>query len=909
METPLLTTKLYIPPVRPELVSRPRLTERLNAGLHRKLTLVSAPAGFGKTTLLSEWIHSGVRSREYEGRDGNVHKTLPIPYSTLPTLRFAWLSLDEGDNDPARFLAYFVAALQTTRPDVGKSVSAALQSSQPPPIRAILTALINEIAAIPARFALVLDDYHLIGAQPIHDGVAFLLDHQPPNLHLVVASRMALPLPLARLRARGQVTEIREGDLRFTAEEAAAFLNQTMGLSLSLEIVKALESRTEGWIAGLQLAALALQKAPGEAEAFIATFTGDNRYITDYLIAEVLQRQPEATRDFLRQTAILDRLTGPLCDAMTGREDSQAVLEQLEEANLFLIPLDHRREWYRYHHLFAEFLRATLDQEEQTLLHHRATRWYETHRFTSQAIRHALAHGSLSGDWEDAKRLIRLAAEATTFSGSVLTVRGWLDDLPDERVRADGELATYKSWVLALTGDMPLAEEYAAAADTRLRRAEAPAVNLGKLLALRSFIAVFGRRDYEGAIELAAGALQALAEDQPHWRIIALWAMAESQERTSNITEAIATLREAQRTGRAGDNQAFAATVELFLATGLHMHGQRRAAVAVCEEVIERYTDELGHVSPVTGPIFSRLGTLYYETNQLELARQHLNRGLALSEQLGLEGSIMLSRAFVAPTLCAQGETGAALEALQAAYQLAIQSGLADADWFLACEANIRLQQGDLPFVLRWAEAAGPSPDDAPQYLRIEQHLVYARLLLAQGRVAEARRWLARQARFLQKRGLHRQLLTVHILQSLVAEKLGKHRAACKFLIQALESAAPEDYFRAFLDEDARIIALLPDVRHVAPPFVARLLEYAGVSGPRRDSVSQPLIEPLSERELEVLDLIADGLSNREIAERLFIVVGTVKRHTNNIYGKLDVHSRTQAVAKATTLRLLERDA
>ncbi len=732
MGIPLLTTKLYIPPPRPNLVPRPRLTERLNAGLHCKLTLVSAPAGFGKTTLLSEWVHSRVRSREYEVRDGSVHKTLPIPYSILPTLRFAWLSLDEGDNDLIRFLTYLIAALQTVDAGIGKDVLDVLQSPQLPPLESLLTLLINDLAGNHkgCPYVLVFDDYHVIHAPAVHEALGFLLDHQPPNLHLVIASRMTLPL--ARLRARGQVTEIQESDLRFTAEEAAAFLNQTMGLSLSPEVVEALESRTEGWIAGLQLAALALQKDPGEAAAFIATFTGDNRYITDYLVAEVLQRQPEATRDFLRQTAMLDRLTGPLCDAVTGGEDSQTVLEQLEEANLFLIPLDHRRDWYRYHHLFAEFLRATLDQEEQLLLlHHRATRWYETHGLTSQAIQHALAHGSMSGDWENAKRLIRLAAEATTFSGSVLTVRGWLDSLPDECVRADGELATYKGWVLALTGDMPLAEEYAAAADTRLRRAAAPAVNLGKLLALRSFIAVFGRQDYEKAIELAAGALEALAEDQPHWRIIALWAMAESQERTSNITEAIATLREAQRTGRAHDNQAFAATVELFLATGLHMHGQRREAVAVCEEVIERYTDELGRVSPVTGPIFSRLGTLCYEANQLELARKHLNRGLALSEQLGLKGSIMLSRAFAAPTLCAQGETGAALEALQAAYQLAVQTGLADADWFLACEANIRLQQGDLPFTLRWAEAAGLSPGDAPQYLRIEQHLVYARLLLA----------------------------------------------------------------------------------------------------------------------------------------------------------------------------------
>ncbi|NOZ51350.1 MAG: hypothetical protein GXP37_15100 [Chloroflexi bacterium] len=902
MGTPLLTTKLYVPPVRPELVPRPRLIKRLHEGLHRKLTLISAPAGFGKTTLLSEWVQGGGR---------------PV----------AWLSLDNGDNDPVQFLNYLIAALQQVDEGIGRTVRDILQSPQLPPAGNLVTLLINDITASAIALTLVLDDYHLITADSVHQIVQFLLENQPPSMHLAIGTRQDPRLPLPRLRARSQVTEIRERDLRFTTEEATAFLDQTMGLPLSPGAVQALESRTEGWIAGLQLAALALKEDPEDAEAFIAAFTGDDRYIVEYLVAEVLQRQPQATRDFLRQTAILDRLTASLCNAVTGREGSQMILDQLAGSNLFLIPLDRRREWYRYHRLFAEALRTTLTEEEQELLHRRAGRWYETHGFMSQAIQHALASVPVPGDasaghyaelveasgpaLDDAERLIQLAAEETIFGGSLLTVRGWLDALPDERVRANGELATYKGWVLALTGDIALAEEYADAAEARLRQtssepAEEPAMGLGKLLALRSFLAVFSHQDYEEAIELAGGALQVLKEDQTHWRVIALWLLAESQERTSNITEAITTLREARRTGRTHGTQIFAAMVELFLAAALQAHGRRQEAMGVCEEAIEQYTDQMGRASPVAGLIFSRLGTLHYEANQLELALKYLDQGQALSEQLALGSSITFSLGFSALTLHAQGKTGAALEALQKAYQFAARTGLADADWCLALEANIHLRQGDLPFALRWAEVAGLSPDEAPHYLRMEQHLVYARLLLAQGRLSDCRRWLARLEQFTRERGLIRWLLTVHILQALTAERSGDASVARNRFSQALEIAAPEGYFRAFLDEDARIIGLLPDVRPVAPAFVDQLLGYAGIPVPKPDITSQLLVEPLSERELEVLRLIAAGLSNRGIAQELIIAIGTAKRHINNIYGKLGVHSRTAAIAKARELRLLE---
>jgi LuxR family maltose regulon positive regulatory protein len=547
------------------------------------------------------------------------------------------------------------------------------------------------------------------------------------------------------------------------------------------------------------------------------------------------------------------------------------------------------------------------------VLHRRAARWYEEQGLMSQAIRHALAYAAASQDWKDAKALIRRAAEETIHRGGILTVGGWLDALPDASVRADAELATYQGWVLALDGELSKASEYVQATTESLSQSEASDSDRGKLLTLNSFIAVFGRQAYDEAIELAAEALQLLEEDLAYWRVMALWAMAESQERTRNVTEAIATLREARRTGRLLDGQLFFAPAELFLATTLQLHGQRREAVTVCEEAIEWYTDDAGRTSPVAGMVYSRLGMLRHEANQLDQAEEYLAQGTALSEQLAMDSPIMYSLSFAAPTLHAQGKTDAALEALQKAYQHGAQSGLADAEWCLALEANIRLQQGDVPFVVRWAESAGLSLDDTPHYLRIEQQLVYARLLLRRGRVEDAKRWLSRLEQFLQERGLIRWLLTVRILQALAADKAGDQSAAHEFACQALEIAAPEDYYRAFLDEDECILTLVQEVRHAAPAFVDQLFTYAKpaktpdstqkmVTAP---PTAQPLVEPLSGRELEVLGLIAAGLSNREIAQELVIAVGTVKRHLNNIYGKLNVHSRTQAVARARDLGLL----
>lgn len=927
MLTSLVVTKLYIPPTRPNLVARPRLLAQLDEGLRagKRLALLSAPAGFGKTTLITEWVCAAARE-------------------------IAWLSLDEGDNSPLQFLAYLIAALQQADGRIGRSVQTLLQpaglaQTNVTALNRLIAPLIADIAAAGTPLVLVLDDYHFITNDAVHDITRFLLENQPPIMHTVINTREDPPLPLPRLRARNQIVELRERDLRFTAEEAAAFLSQTMRLTLSPQIVEALEARTEGWIAGLQLAALALQDMAtrqgnlADTRTFIAAFSGDNRYVLDYLVAEVLQRQASATRDFLRQTVILDRLTSPLCDAVMGRDDSQAMLERLDAANLFLIPLDHRREWYRYHRLFAETLRPTLPPATAARLHHRAALWYESQGEMPAAIQHALSGTAISTDPDllnDAERLIRQAAEPALHSGGVTAVRGWLDALPDVRVRADIALATTKGWILALTGDVEPAESYADAAETALRQTypnnfpnatdkrprlgEIPAADLGKLWLLRGYIAL-GRRDYDCATEHIDNALRLLRKEHPHWRILGLWGMAEAQERTGDIAKAIATLREASKIGQSGDiafeNQVFAVVVEMSLAAALDSHGKRREAVALCHQTIERYTDAAGHPSPLAGLVFTRLALLHYEANQLELARQYHEKGQSLSEPLAIGSLSMFSLGIAAPILYACGETEAALDAVQRAQHFASEEALTDAHWLAATEADLRLRQGDLDAVTQWAEAMQLSPGDVPQYLRIEEHLVYARLLLAEGQITDARQWLSRLERFTQERGLGRWLISVYIVQALTEEAAGYQPTALERLTRGVKLAAPQDYVRVFLDEDPRVLAMLPDVKRAAPAFVEQVLAEGGAVRDRPQRVSpttlardhnpalSALIEPLTEREIEVLRFLALGFSNKEIAAKLFIATATVKQHLKSIYSKLDVHNRTEATHRAGEFGLL----
>jgi len=878
---PPLATKLMIPPLRPQRVKRPRLLARLDEGLaaERRLTLVSAPAGFGKTTLLSEWAAS---------------QDHPV----------AWLALDEGDNDPMRFLTYLITALQGIDPALGGVVRDLLGTPQVPTPDLLVPMLINNLAAFPRLFTLVLDDYHVITSSAVHAALNALLQNPLPPLHLVLSTREDPPLPLARLRARGQITELRERDLRFELDEISAFLQQTMRLSLPPRAAQALESRTEGWAAGLQLAALALQEHQTDAEHFIAAFAGSDRYVMDYLIEEVIQHQPEHIRVFLVQTAILDRLTASLCEALTGYPDCQALLEQLETANLFVIPLDHERVWYRYHRLFAEVLRATLQPEDEQHLHGRAAAWYEAHGMIEEAIEHAAAHAEASGDLKAFERLVVRAGEDMLAKGSVQTVGRWLGRLPDKHIRTDAALAIYQGWLLAIGGEADKAEEFAQVAENLLEQGSKQPADARSLLTLRAFLAVMYRQDYEEAIRLGAAALEGGNLPRAHWPAIAMWVLGEAQERTRPIDEAIATLRELSRTAHQLAPKFSGLILDNTLIAALHMHGQRREAVRLCAEALQRHVDSSGRYTPTAGLLLSRLGALHYEANDLDQAWQYHEQGNEISLSVAVGTLQAFTCGTAALTLAAMGDPERALRTLNQAYERAMLTPQ-DQGWLQAYEVAIHLDMDDLTFARRWADQVAFSSEDNLAYTPVEQYVIYGRVLIALDHLEQADRWLAHLARFTEERRLHRPRLSTHLQQALIAEAKGDRSAARAHLEAAVQIAAPEGLIRPFLDEDAEVLELLPAARHIAPGFVEQVLEAGGLDAQRRRTDAQPLDEPLSERELEVLTLIADGLANSEIAARLYITVGTVKRHINHIYGKLGVGSRTQAVARARELRLL----
>src|SRR5438874_6702755 len=631
MPTPILATKLYLPPLRPNVVSRPRLLERLNEGLHRKLTLIAAPAGFGKTTLVSEWVAFIERART----------------------RTAWLSLDEGDNDPARFLAYLIAALQTIAATIGDGVLGVLQSPQPPPTEAILTALLNEITTLPDNFVLVLDDYHVIDAKPVDMALTYLVEHLPPQMHLVIATREDPQLPLARLRARSHLTELRAADLRFTASEAAAFLNQVMGLNLSAADIAALEDHTEGWIAGLQLAALAMQ-GHQDVPGFIRAFAGDHRYIVDYLVEEVLQRQPEPVRSFLLQTAILDRLHGPLCDAVTGQEEGNARLEALERGNFFVVPLDDKRHWYRYHHLFADVLSAHLmaEQPDQVAtLHRRASKWYEQHGSTVDAIRHALA----AEDFGRTADLVELAVPAMARNRQEATLLGWLKALPDQLVRARPVLSVHYAGTLLLSGELEGVEARLRDAERWLDTkpdmrassaldplAEMVVVDEEEFRRLPASIAMYRAAsalalgDVADTMKYARRVLDLVPEDDhlPRGAAagllgLAYWTSGDLEAAHQSYADCMARV---QRAGHISD----AIGCSIALADIRIAQGRLREAMSTYERGFQLATEQGAHVLRGAADMHVGMSELHCERDDLDAATQHLLRSKELGELAGL---------------------------------------------------------------------------------------------------------------------------------------------------------------------------------------------------------------------------------------------------------------------------------
>ncbi len=824
----LLTTKISVPPARPNRVIRLRLTQQMNAALRSTLTLIVAPAGWDKTTLLNAWYAEHSRS------------AWPL----------AWVSLDASDNDSLRFWTYVISALNSLHPGVGETPLALLYASSPPPIEAVLTPLLNALIQLPTDTVLVLDDFHHIEARPIHDALGFLVERLPPKLHLVIASRSDPLLPLARLRAQGALTELRAPDLRFTVEETAAFLVEVMGLPLSTEQVAALQARTEGWITGLQLAALSLQGCDDVA-GFIEAFTGSHRYVVDYLVEEVLLQQPEEVQDFLVQTCILDRLSGPLCDAVRGRDDSQARLAQIERSNLFLVALDEERQWYRYHHLFAEVLRSRLQQQQPTMvaeLHRRTSRWYEQHELFDEAVAHALA----VPDVEHAARLIEEYARFTNFPSQFQVLLGWLNRLPDAFVRTRPTLCILHAITLVFAHQLEKASARVQDAERGLHE-ELPAQQRRTLLSLIAAFRGYQARflgDYERGVPLGQQALELMQETQMisplmfMFRLGTFMAAASAYLVDGDVTPATERQVEAAvASARALGNLPAIMKSISNLARFQLLQGRLLQAAVTIERATQLVPQPAGLQTLVHGAdYYFLIGDLLGEWNQLRSAEQHLAQGLDLVWRALTTDADMIMRGYLALARLQQavyGQGPRVRETLEAFAQLAQQRGFAPA--LLAHEAAVRAQvalaQGNLVAAIRWAEGSGLSTTGALSYPRERAYLMLARVRIAQGQelpmtsfLPEALALLERLLADAEPKARMRSVLEILLLRALALQAQGKQEQALRTLGRVLASAEPEGYIRLFLDEGAPMLILLRQAfaRQIIPGYVVTLLEAAG---------------------------------------------------------------------------------
>lgn len=898
----LIATKLFMPTLRAGVVDRGRLNERLQRGGAARLTLVSAPAGFGKTTAVVAWL----RSRPPGGA-------------------VAWLSLDETDNQPARFWAHVIAALQDA---VARIAAPPLDVPQPAqlPDDLVPGAIVNALAALPQRLELVFDDYHLVDQPPVHAGVTFLLEHLPPNVHVVITTRADPPLPLARLRAQGELVEVRAADLRFTAGEVAAYLNGAMGLGLSAADVAALGERTEGWIAALQLAALSIE-GRDDAASFIAGFAGNDRYVFDYLVEEVLQRQPEAVREFLLETCFLDQLSGPLCDAVTGRSGSRQTLEALYRANLFLVPLDDRREWYRYHRLFADVLETQLDapgRDRLRRLRRRASDWYEAHGGRSEAIRHALA----AEDFERAAELIELTAFGMQKLRQESTLRTWMRALPDAVIRTRPVLGIALAGVLASVGEF---EEL----DERLRDIEhglaaiaaaggsmpegvvvvdpAQLPRVPGLLELYRAALDQARGDLPASIRHAERVLELAPADDHLARAAAASLLGIACWSEGQLTQA----RAAWTEGREGLMRAghIADTLGVSIALGdINVAlGQLREAAQVFERALQMSAAAHGPVLRGTADMHTGLAAILRERNEIEAARRHLLAAAELGDGAGLPQNPYRWR--VADALLRQdaGDADGARNSIEEAVRLYAADMFPNVRPVKATRARILIAQGRLEEAARWQRDAGLAAGDPLSYLREYEHITLARLLLAREERAGAKGdaqavpLLRRLLAAAEPGGRNGSVIELSVLLALASRHTGTDEAL-QHLGRALALAAPEGHVRVFVDEGAPMEALLKAAvkRHVGSDYAGRLLAAFGPAQPR-PAMHPDLIEALSERELDVLRLLATDLSGPEIARELAVSENTMRTHTKNIYEKLGVNSRRAAVSRAEELKLLTR--
>jgi len=907
---PVLGTKLHLPSPRRRLVQRARLTGQLRAdgGEEPRLVLVAAPAGFGKTTLLAQWLAA-----------------------EKPQRRVAWLALDPGDADLRLFLTHLVAAIQTAEPEAGVDALALLEAGGTTPADAVLVSLINDLDVLAGPTVVALDDYHVIDGAAVHEAVTFLLDNLPPQVTLAMATRADPPLPLARLRARGELVEVRAADLRFTTGEAEVFLNEVMGLQLEPVLVAALEARTEGWAAGLQLAALSARShagaggGSGDVAGFVEAFSGSHRFVLDYLVEEVLDRHRDEVRAFLLDTSVLDQLTGGLCDALTGRSDGQPMLEALERENLFVVPLDDERRWYRYHHLFADALRARLAARHGGRageLHASASRWLAGNGLLADAVRHAIA----SGEHEHTADLVELTLADLRRRRQDRTLRDWLAALPDDVVRRRPLLAACAGWSRLSEGDFDGVESWLDAAEAGLGTtppsaipaggspAEAARDREGEVRSLPAMIAVYrasvaqARGDVDGTVSHARRAL-ALAGPEDHFPRgaaagfvgLAAWAAGDLGTAVDTFTDAVASLHAA---GMVADELgATVVMANMWLARGRPIEARR-----LYERALAAAESYPGPVLSTTGDLHVGLADVLREQGDLDAAAEHLEIARELGDRASLPENRHRWYTATAALLQAEGDLAGAIEILDQAEPRFLPGYFPDVRPIAATRARVRIVQGRLDDARAWARDRGIAPTDPPAYLAEYDQLTLARLLVAEGDTREALDLLGRVLDAARAAGRDGSLVEAGMMRALAHHANGDADSAAAGLAAALASGVPAGYCRLFLDEGPPMTELLGQVARAAVHDIRTHAEHL-LAAAQRTSARAPAGpasgEGLSERELEVLRLLATDLTGPEISGRLFMSVNTFRTHTRHLFTKLDVNTRRAAVTRAGELGLL----